>query len=49
MWRVIKIAPLFIFCCLIIFFVTAAIYHYVMLKIKRAKIKQVGTAVEVDG
>ena len=49
MWRVIKIASLFILCCLIIFFVTAAIYHYVMLKIKKAKIKQVGTAVEVDG
>ena len=49
MWRIIKIAALFIFCCLIIFFVTAAIYHYVMLKISKAKIKHIGTAVEVDG
>lgn len=49
MWREVKLTSLLIFNCLIMFFVTAAIYHYIMLKIKKAKITHVGTAVEVDG
>lgn len=49
MWRIIIIILLLISCSLIIFFMISAIYHHIMLKIKRTKIRHLGTAVEVDG
>lgn len=49
MWRMIIIILLLISCSLIIFFMISAIYHHIMLKIKRTKIRHLGTAVEVDG
>lgn len=49
MWRRTRKTLLLIFCCLIIFLAAAALYHFIMLKVKKDKITQVGTAVEVDG
>ena len=49
MCRGIQIASLALFCCLILFFVAAAIYHFTLLKREKPRLTRVGTAVEVDG
>lgn len=48
MRREIKVAASLLFGGLSIFFMIAAIYHHIMLKRKRNKIKHIGTTVEVD-
>ncbi len=49
MWERVKKVLILIGCCLIIFFMIAAIYHFIMLKVENVKIMNVGTSVVVDG